>query len=61
MFVLGVLTGGGSTHLALTAEVKVKELSPIVDIILPTETPIRLDQKEEPERSHDRLITLEVY
>ena len=40
MLVLGVLTRGGSTPLARAAKVKVKELSPTVDIILPTVTPI---------------------
>ena len=40
MFFLGVLTGGGSTPSAGAAEVKVKELSPAVDIIMPTGTPI---------------------
>ena len=36
---LGELTGGGSTPSAETDEVKTKEISPAVDIILPTGTP----------------------
>ena len=39
MLDLGALTGGGSTPSAGKAEVKAKELSPIVDTILPTGTP----------------------
>ena len=39
MLDLGALTEGGSTPSAGKAEVKEKELSPIVDIILPTRTP----------------------
>ena len=40
ILVLGVPTGGGSTPSAGVAEVEVKELSPTVEIILPTGTPI---------------------
>ena len=39
MLDLGALTGGGSTPSAGTTEVKTKELSLVVDIILPTGTP----------------------
>ena len=39
MLYLGALTGGGSTPSAEKAEVKTKELSPVVDIILPTGKP----------------------
>ena len=40
MLVLAALTEGGSTPSPRAAEVKVKELSPAVDIIFPTGTPI---------------------
>ena len=39
MLDLGALTGGGSTPSTGKTEVKSKELSPVVDIILPTGTP----------------------
>ena len=40
MLDLGVLTEGGSTSSTRMAKVKMKELSPALDIILPTGTPI---------------------
>ena len=40
MLDLGALTGGGSTRSAEVVEVEIKDLSPAVDIILPTRTPI---------------------
>ena len=40
MLVLGAPTGGGSTPSAGATKVEVKEISPVVDIILPTGTPI---------------------
>ena len=40
MLYLGVLIGGGSTPSAGMAEVKMKELSPALDIILPIGRPI---------------------
>ena len=40
MLDLGVLTWGGSTPSAEMVEVTMKELSPALDIILPTGTPI---------------------
>ena len=45
MLDLGVLTGGGSTPSAGMAEVKMKELSPALDIILPIGTPITGESK----------------
>ena len=61
MLDLGVLIGGGITPSAGMAEVKMKELSPALDIILPTGTPIQVDQKDEPGRSLDRLSQSRVY
>ena len=43
-----------------TYGVEVKELSPAVDIILPTGTPIT-GGSNEPKQSQDRLNQLEVY
>ena len=40
MFSLGAPTGGGGTPSTVAAKVEIKELSPTVDIILPTGTPI---------------------
>ena len=45
MLDLGVLTRGGSTPSAGMAEVKMKEISPALDIILPIGTPITSGSK----------------
>ena len=45
MLDLGELTEGGSTPSARMAEVKTKEISPAVDIILPIETPKTCESK----------------
>ena len=51
MLDLGLLTGGGSTPSAGMAEVKMKELSPALDIIFPQGHESRVDQKDDPEQS----------